>query len=165
MKTGTPKPANAMSNAKPALTTKPRSFGPIAIIAIFVIAVMAAALLLTVPTTNAKPITLTKNTGQATHATTVVTLGTGTSDDSRAAQSFTTGTNTDGYTVSAIGIELATLSDATNAGTDLKLELYSHSGIKPGLGTVHPVPTQEPSLAPPATNSRRRQAQKPAQDC
>ena len=79
----------------------------------------------------AAPITLTKNTGQATHATTVVTLGTGTSDDSRAAQSFTTGTHTDGYTVSAIGIELATLSDATNAGTDLKLELYSHSGTSP----------------------------------
>ena len=131
MNTGTPEPANAMSSAKPALTTKPRSFFPIAIIAIFVIAVMAAALLLTVPTTNAAPITLTKNTGQATHATTVVTLGTGTSDDSRAAQSFTTGTNTDGYTVSAIGIKLATLSDATNAGTDLKLELYSHSGSSP----------------------------------
>ena len=131
MKTGTPEPANAMSNAKPALTTKPRSFFPIAIIAIFVIAVMAAALLLTVPTTNAAPITLTKNTGQATHPTTVVTLGTGTSDDSRAAQSFTTGTNTDGYTVSAIGIKLGTLSDATNAGTDLKLDLYSHSSSSP----------------------------------
>ena len=92
---------------------------------------VALAIFQQAPTANAAPITLTKNTGQATHATTVVTLGTGTSDDSRAAQSFTTGTNTDGYIVSAIGIKLATLSDATNAGTDLKLELYSEASSTP----------------------------------
>ena len=82
------------------------------------------------PSLQAAVTTLISNTGQTTD-TTVVTLDTGTSDDSRAAQSFGTGTNTDGYTVSSIGIKLATLSDATNAGTDLKLEIYSDASADP----------------------------------
>ena len=82
------------------------------------------------PSLQAAVTTLISNTGQTT-GTTVVTLGTGASDNSRAAQSFITGTNSDGYTVSSIGIKLATLSDASNAGTDLKLEIYSEASSSP----------------------------------
>ena len=95
------------------------------------LAIMAAlATFQGAPSLQAAVTTLISNTGQTT-ATNVVTLGTGTSDDSRAAQSFITGTNTDGYTVSSIGIKLATLSDATNAGTDLKLGIYSDASSSP----------------------------------
>ena len=112
---------------------------------------VAAALLVLValatfqgaPSLQAVVTTLISNTGQTTHATTVVTLGTGTSDDSRAAQSFVTGTNTDGYTVSSIGIKLATLSAAANAGTDLKLEIYSDASSTPDSAIC--------TLADPAT--------------
>ncbi len=134
MNTGTPASANTPQRP-PQRARKGRGYAKqftAALLAAFVLAVVAGAMLqAAAPSALAAPITLIKNTGQATHATTVVTLGTGASDDSRAAQSFTTGTNTDGYIVSAIGIKLATLSDATNAGTDLKLELYSEASSTP----------------------------------
>ena len=80
------------------------------------------------PSIQAAVTTLISNTGQTTHPTNVVTLGTGASDDSRAAQSFIPGTDAD---VSSIGIKLATVSDLTNAGTDLKLEIYSDASSEP----------------------------------
>ena len=134
MNTGTPASANTPQRP-PQRARKGGGYAKqftAALLAAFVLAVVAGAMLqAAAPSALAAPITLIKNTGQATHATTVVTLGTGASDDSRSAQSFTTGTNADGYAVSAIGIKLATLSDTTNAGTDLKLELYSDFSSSP----------------------------------
>ena len=129
MNTGSPRPAEAGRQATAKAHTP---FGRATVLAIA--ATLAIVVVLATfqgsPSLQAAVTTLISNTGKTT-ATTVVTLGTGMSDDSRAAQSFFTGTNTDGYTVSSIGMKLATLSDATNAGTDLKLEIYSDASSSP----------------------------------
>ena len=108
--------------------------------------VVALATFQGAPSLQAQAAKLVSNTDQTTGSD-VVTLVTGsTTDISRAAQWFDTGSNTDGYTVSTVGIELGTLSDAANAETDLKLEIYSDVSSNPNAAIC--------TLSPPATFSQ-----------
>ena len=80
------------------------------LLAAIMIAVLAGAFLYAAPSARAAPETLLSNTGRTTHANKYELDGTTTIF----AQRFTTGTNTAGYTLSSIGIELAEIADTSN---------------------------------------------------
>ena len=71
---------------------------------------------------------LVKNTGQTTNTT----AGNLTDTFSRYGQSFTTGSNTAGYTLSSIGATFETIGDTSTAGSELMVTLNANNSGNPG---------------------------------
>ena len=75
-----------------------------------------------------EPTILVKNTGIVSGNTGLVLNTT----FPKAAQSFTTGTSTSGYTLSSIGFKFVSIADTSAAGADLKMTLNEDSSGEPG---------------------------------
>ena len=78
---------------------------------------------------NAPANLLIKNSAQSPATGTASSLD---SDISRYAQSFTTGSNDDGYTLNSIGIDLYNVADTSTAGAELTATLNTISSGSPG---------------------------------
>ena len=78
--------------------------------------------------THDTDVVLVKNTGQAQTATTHGLFG----GTPRFAQGFTTGTDTDGYTLGSIGFYFADIDRTSTAGAHLKVTLNADSSGDPG---------------------------------
>ena len=89
---------------------------------------LAGALLWSAPAEAQTATVLVSNTGQ----TSLMTPWALTSTIPKRAQAFTTGANTDGYTVSSIGVSFAGISDPSTAGDQLVVTLNANGDGNPG---------------------------------
>ena len=100
-----------------------------ALLAAFVLAVLAGAFLYATPPAGAQTISpLISNTGQTTDTAGIDLDATNT----HFAQSFATGSNASGYTVESIGFEFHTINAITTAGSHLKVTLHPETSSTPG---------------------------------
>ena len=89
---------------------------------------LGGALLWSAPAEAQTATVLVSNTGQ----TSLMTPWALTSTIPKRAQAFTTGANTDGYTVSSIGVSFAGISDPSTAGDQLIVTLNANGDGNPG---------------------------------
>ena len=109
----------AVPSARPAPFLRAASFALLA---------LGGALLWPAPAEAQTATVLVSNTGQ----TSLMTPWALTSTIPKRAQAFTTGANTDGYTVSSIGVSFAGISDPSTAGDQLIVTLNANGDGNPG---------------------------------